>query len=81
MSEALDIVARCGIFDETRADKLRAFEEGLELLITERGWDSEDPLVIEIRRLISEQIVAVEIGSGYLVIGPEGKVFRVTKEE
>jgi hypothetical protein len=75
---AIDIVASFGMFDMNLA-VLRYLEERINAWTADEKYD--DPLVVEVKRLIFEQIVGLELQDNFLVIGPYGRVYRVTKEE
>lgn len=81
MSEprAIDIVAAAGMFD-MNLDILRYLEERVDAWVLEQRYPDNEPLLVEIRRLISEQICGLELRDDFLVVGPHNKVFRVTKE-
>jgi hypothetical protein len=74
---AVGVLSRLGILD-MNAEVLRFLETQIDAWMSDKKHD--EPLLIEVKRLISEQIIGLEIQDDFLVIGPEGKVFRVTKE-
>jgi hypothetical protein len=76
---AIDLCASVGVFG-AKADVLRRYEERLEELIAAESFDEDEPLLVEMRRLISEQIVGLELKDGYRVVA-NGKLYRVTQQK
>ncbi len=78
-ARAVDIVASTGAYNVTDPDVLRRLEDKINTWVIEESFPDDNPLLLEIRRLISRQIAGLELGSNYLVLGPNNKLFRVTK--
>ena len=69
------------ILSTTDADKLRTLEDKVNAWAEEFELSDDYPLLCTVRQLISEQIMGLEVGTNYRVIGPNNRIFWVTKEE
>jgi len=77
---AVEIVAHVGAYNTLSADRVRRLEDSFERWVSANSIANDEPMVIEIAQLLSDQIYYLEIGDGYRVVA-DSKIYRITRSE